>query len=820
MLGIFIFSNVVESVFNPNDGNKETNSNVTKDNDKYLNDNERKTFQATESLKRKGCKLKVDRKSQKEFTHNIMIKKYNFVHLKLHFVNFTVNATRNVIGKDDWIWTYRGENGAQQYLYIPDDFGYLSFGLLWAHTLEERLPIDLISHNCSNLTIGEKETDSLISQALDKMTSKIPSKHAIYNSSYWCYNKRIWIYSRFLYEFCSNWICTLQTIEYECCNFHYDYVTKNRTNQCHKENHNYGAIWWMLPIITGNICFAFYPLLLTKIGMKFKKLSKIMKKERSKSGKYPHTETNQHNQESKERKMKSDYISLNSSNLISVFSTLVFPIYVFVFGGSRGSRFLRIWIIILPMCITAIHALLDYVYAYHFWKDAVRKGAIVGFSAILTRPTETRKQFMYAFGGPIVATAVCFLFGFLLIVFPADLEEFLTIRIGRRSRKYLLYFNLPLKIKERMSGINVRNYKGCKKLHNLFLAQIFMLINFQFWKQSLKLFYLRWKNIIFIKMYKIWQNRFVAILLGIVMLPCYIVFCVIELLFAVLYYLFPVISCFFIILNSTCIHYNNYFKHKAFILKCIQYVFFIPMLILFSASWYTYSIIFLDGFWFLSRIVMLTYGGIVAYPHFSYGYLVLAFMTLFYVTESINAFSESYRDLLKVSLDSCEKFQRKYIDDDGIDKEELKSIKTKYGMKTDIFYWIIDKNLPKRNQLLITLLKMTSVVTILIISVNLLVTFDKFKELSIVEHVFTVLFICALPKILKRMCFQNFKNRTRHKMKQKVFKTIVDYIKTTKRQNSKSYNELEYVFVSESIGYETVPACGVNNGDLNAGENL
>ncbi|XP_060579266.1 uncharacterized protein LOC132736188 [Ruditapes philippinarum] len=327
---------------------------------------------------------------------------------------------------------------------------------------------------------------------------------------------------------------------------------------------------------------------------------------------------------------------------------------------------------------------------------------------------------------------------------------------------------MPIKLKENLSGINVRHLKGCKKLHRLLLAHIFMLIHSRFWKQSVKLFYVRWKNIIFSMMYNRLQNLFIAIMLSALLLPVYIVFCMTELLLAVIYYLFPVVNCFFIVLNSFCIQYYDCFHRRGFVVKCCKHIFLIPMLILFSISWYTYCLIFFDGFWFLCRIIMLTYSGIVAYPQLSYGYLVLVFMTLFYVAESINSFGESYRELLKVSLKACEKFQQKYDDDAEMDQDKIKSIRTKYGIKTELFDLIICSNLPRKNQLLITMLKLTSVIIVLIISVELLVTFDKLKELSIVMHVFTVLFVCALPKIVKMMCFHKHKDMAQRKIKRNV----------------------------------------------------
>jgi putative ribosome biogenesis GTPase RsgA len=179
-------------------------------------------------------------------------------------------------------------------------------------------------------------------------------------------------------------------------------------------------------------------------------------------------------------------------------------------------------------------------------------------------------------------------------------------------------------------------------------------------------------------------------------------------------------------------------------------------------------------------------------------------MTLFYVAESINAFGESYRELLKVSLKACEKFQQKYGDDAEMDQNKLKSIQTKYGIESDLFDLIIRRVLPRRNQLLITMLKLTSVIIVLIISVQLLVTFDKLKELSLVTHVFTVLFVCALPKIVKMMCFNKHKDMAQRKMKQKVLMTITEYISNKMEVQSRHSSDEHCRLVVPNSGYESL----------------
>ncbi|XP_053392541.1 uncharacterized protein LOC128555111 [Mercenaria mercenaria] len=803
---IFTFIVLVESIYLPTTENHKGDSNrkLPIKNLTAANHSSAMVYETRGDLKTEPCTLQVMDESKNQFTHDVLRYRYNFVYFKLNFLNFSLNETKMVITKNDWIWTYKGVNGARQYLNLPGDFGYLSFGLLWAHTLNEKFSVDIKkTGECSNLTIGLKETDLLIGKALGNMTSQIASQHDMYNSSYWCYNKRSWIHSMFVYRACMSAICTVQTIEYNCCKFFIDFTDKTRIVQCDLEDYKFGALWWILPTLIGEICFALYPLLLTKLGMNVKTISENMEMERRRSLSMDvYNETTHFVKNDRNKKNRNTFISLKASNHITFLSTLCSPLYGLDLSGAIISRALRLWILILPLTLSTIHVLVDYIYAKDFMTDAVKKGALLGFSSIIAGLSESRKQFLYFFGGPLVAITIYLSFGFLLIVFPPNLEDFVATGLPTRVKKFIFLTRMPLKLKEKLSGISVRNHKGYTKLHKLFLVHIFMLLHKQFWGKSIKMFYLRWKTVIFSTIAGKLHSVFATVISYFVCLPFYIIFCLLELLFGILYYAFPVINCFFVMLKSFVIHYTTFFQNKGCVMKCLQYVLLLPMLILFSISWYMYCVLFFDGFWFLSKIVMFTYSGIIAYPKLSYGYLVLVFMALYYLTESFNAFGDSYRELLKLSVEACEKFQQKHIDDSETGLEEIKDIRTKYGIKRDLFYKIVDRHLPRRNQVLITILKFTSVITILTISVELLITFDKFQELSLVTHVFTVLFICALPKIIKMMCLQNIRYQTRRKLQQKLLRTIADYVRN--RNISSSDDDEQSILLSQSSDYETL----------------
>ncbi|XP_060592786.1 uncharacterized protein LOC132747423 [Ruditapes philippinarum] len=641
------------------------------------------------------------------------------------------------------------------------------------------------------------------------MTSNIAKMNDNYNSSYWCYNTRVWLREWYIYYGCENSVCTFQTFEYRCCKYYIDFITRDRKIQCGKEHYEFGALWWMLPIIIGETCFAFCPLLLTKMGMKVKKISNGIKKNKNALHVRSMTTFAESDECSNETQCKGNvkyqYISTKNSNPITFLSTICYPLHGFDLSGPIVSRLLRLWIIILPMSLSTIRVTVDYIYAKDLVADAVKKGALVGFSSIIAGPSVARERFLYIFNGPVTALSIYIVFGCILIVFPRDLEKFLNAGFHETRGMELFLCKIPLMLKEKWSGLSIQQTQGYHKIHKLFLAQIFMLLHCGFWKYSFNLFYIRWKQFVFPAMTRKFKSSFIASVASAPILPLYIVFSTLELCFSVLYFLLPVVNCSVSLLKAFLIHYFKFFNDREPFVKCLRYVLFLPLVVLFIISWYMYCLLFFDGMWFLSKILMFTYSGIIAYPRISYGYLILVFMAIYYLTESLNTFGENYRQLFKLCIEVCERYQSRHHDDSDVDSNVCYDIRNKYGIKRELFYMVVDTHLPRRNQALITVLKFTSVVTILTISVELLITFNKFQDLSLVSHVFTVLFICALPKILRMMCVDNYRNHARkRKLRQGILRTVSDYVRKRSKEAEDSDSDEDIIDYLRSREHDTV----------------
>ena len=134
----------------------------------------------------------------------------------------------------------------------------------------------------------------------------------------------------------------------------------------------------------------------------------------------------------------------------------------------------------------------------------------------------------------------------------------------------------------------------------------------------------------------------------------YVIICIFELAIMLLLYLFPIVN-FLLILSKAYVHsitdfckfYSNTF------VKAICYL-LVPFTILaLSYAWYIYCLVFFHCIWFFLCIILYTYSGIIAYPRISYGYLILVFMTIYYMVEIVNKFGKSYQKLLHITIKVC-----------------------------------------------------------------------------------------------------------------------------------------------------------------------
>ena len=711
------------------------------------------------------CQLEVTTNSTENFSTEVLKRRYNFVYLNLVFnENIRIQEDKESIMYHRWIWTYRGENGGHEYLFLPNDFGYLSFGLLWSYTLVEPMPIEVLAKRdgtCGTLETSE-DTDLIVGHALGNMTKKIAAMNDMYNSSYWCHFKRLHIDSNVLFIACEYALCPIQTIEYSCCKFMLDYLTKERQVVCNKHHYHFGVVWWVLPILTGNILFGFYPLLLASFGSRLRSYSR---QSRRKMIKLEELSSIDHSKET-------EYVRMSKHKSPVTFTSAVCGHFTNCNTEGRAfSRFIRLTIIFVPLSLSVTRILLDYTYAGDFVKAAVAKGALVGFSSVIADFSSASEYFLRYIGGPFIALPLFFVLGCLLIVVPNNLEELLEGGLIEFTGKASFLLTLSPESKAWLAGEQIRKCSGYKRIQKTLLSQILMLFNRRFWKQILQLMYTRYINVIYPVVKSIVNNTCLTILLAAPVLLLYLAFCVIELVVSCTFFAFPVICSFFIFIKAYVKYARGIFDGRSGMSRVLSFLAVIIVILMFLYTWYLYCLLFFDAFWFLSRMAIFTYTGIIAYPRLSYGYLIICLMALYYIAESFNSFRHSYRDLLSLSIKACQKVEEKMQM-----HHKKTTILYEDGIPVDLWNLIVDRHRPRRIQVAYTVFQLCIIIFVLTISLELLFRFDKVRELSLITHVFTALMICALPKIVKSTCTHGLKHRQQKKLLWKIKQTVRDYL--------------------------------------------
>ena len=844
-----------------------------------------------------SCELSVSKKSAETFSRLILKHQYDFVYLKLIFHNLTVREDSEkvtVIRYDNWVWTYKGENGGYRYLNFPFYFGYLSFGLLWYRTHVDPLPIEIIGHgDCSNVTAG-KNADMMIGEALNTMTKYIAAVTDDYIASYWCYTKRVHLQSRALLFYCQNAICMAQTFEYSCCKYTANQVTEEGGVDCGHDHYKLDSLGWFLPIFVSLVLFFYYPLLLTAVGYKLsdgfkqnvekgitdnqgigsndlaalddesseafldikknvdscsqssdnsKTLSTAIQASTSFQSqnfkirlnpkpqkrhfilntrpKYLHlskkrkqgrkrdssqikksnfelapsfivetrgelSDTSKQNDLATLNPTKSmnklaqcdeDFICVEDHRLpVTFFSTIFEPIQNINFRRPTFFRLLRLMVIFIPLTLTACRIWLDYVYAGSFVKAVVDKGALIGFPSMIAGFESSRRHFLHIFGGPWVALPLYVCVGSILISVPKNLESCLEGGLIETEEHTLCPLFLCSKTKAILGSVEITDAKGFRRIHLVLYSQAIMLLNRVFWKETFRLYLLRWyyfKNW-FLKERFFWTSSKLTLLASFILGIVYIHLCLLETILTCLCFACPVMGCFLIVLKAFLNHALVNFKHKAYrkvqasyLVGSVKALISFLILVTLLFIWYIYCLIFFDASWVLTKIIIFTYSGMIAYPRRSYGYIILTLMALYYVTECLKSFGATYQRLLELTFDAWNDVRKKRYQV-FVDNEKR--------IPTALWEIVIERHCPRRVQVAYTIFKIFSIISILTISIKLLSSLGRFQQLSVIYDTFTALFICALPKLIKSLFSKNFQHRNRVTLRENIAKTVLAYM--------------------------------------------
>ena len=267
--------------------------------------------------------------------------------------------------------------------------------------------------------------------------------------------------------------------------------------------------------------------------------------------------------------------------------------------------------------------------------------------------------------------------------------------------------------------------------------------------------------------------------------PIYAVFCLIEIIVGLQYYSSPMFCFFFCITFGFSLGINKYipvkivprFSRLGLILRYPACLIVFLMLIYYL---YIFTVLFIDSFFFVSRILLFTYTAIVAYLRETNSYFMLIFLTAYFGFRGFLQVGNFYKGMLKLTIKLCkqdEVLREFVVRNQQIDGNEI------YGIPKEMFEFLVDHIRPRRVHIFHTAMHFVIIVFILSISIVLMERFEKFEDISLLVHVFITLFICAVPNIYNSIF-------SKDKMKQKLTRKIKNHLRDWILIHSKSSNDV------------------------------
>ncbi|XP_052803525.1 uncharacterized protein LOC128233741 [Mya arenaria] len=716
------------------------------------------------------CVIEVEKPSLDRFRHLVFRADSNFV-----FLNLTSNYDSGIhlkkakwtIAENIWIWTFYGKEGALEFLKWPTEFGIWSMGLLYESVIRKPIEISLkrITGNCSKLEVGKKDDDLVIAKALTNLTLEMMSLDLEkYAPSFYCYRKRMIIDA---YVLCKHIVCPIEAVKHSCCNFFFNKTLNRRVMSCKEIEFEYDEVWWIFPSILSTVLLIYSPLFLMYILYHYSERESGRLRLNVLNGLTENTITfTQDNNESMIIHSQDEYILFDGINHVTLLNTICIPLNMSL--AAMGcftdvlKRSVRLLIPVLSLTFVGLQVVLDYKVLYKFVHDCVESGVPMGFRSMLTGYDKSKNIFLPYIGGPFVALSCYLIITGVLVLAPSDPARLLSDAVvasrSSQSNPEASPLFLSLNNIEIFGAMNLKYSKGFRKIYNIFLAQFYMLMNVKFWKHIFKIQTARW-------------NVYSKCCLCVIVFPLYFILCCVEIFLSVIIYGFPIVSFGRLIIKAYCIPFNRgvrrcrdhicmYLFTGCLILSVVYFIFM-------------FATIFSDAILFLTRVAIFTFTGIIVFPKTAYGYMIFGFTVFYYLSNCFSDFSMNYSRLMKDIIKLTKGFQRH---NENTQKKVLFKHKDKWGIRESLFELAIENHSPRRKLLFSTLLRAFVVLGLLGICINMLSKTDSFRELHVIMHVGTALFICALPQIVNRVCKKKDSIKALKRRRKALVNTVKAYL--------------------------------------------
>lgn len=715
-----------------------------------------------QSRRPSDCQLYVSPTSVQMFNKRVLYQHANFLTLKIKFSNgLNVTWLAGVILPMTWIWVYED---TKTILNMPHEAGVWSLGLL---DLYHKGPVDVVITNGSEackyylFSIGKNTTDAMIGDALANMTNDIALRELRYNTSSWCYMKRAKRSgSRIFKSFDHNLFSVSPSLQYVCCAYTLEIHPKRRVKCSHV--HNYDSVWWDVPLVVGILMLLFFPLQFLKLtgklheAIKKSSVKDTTENERADAPEQCGGESIRPANEPGRQNHK--FIYYNGKSPITAASVVYSSVSNLM--PAKQSTKSRVAIFVWPLMtliIPGIEVLTYYFFLYEYAKELAYNNMSFGFSSVLIGWKAKDSKFSI-FGGPFIALGLYVIIGWILMLTPKVMANQIYRGICERDSSIKSILCIGLTKKESLGSVQIRkSQNGYLRLRKLQICHLYMLLNPDYWRLTGIVVRTR-----FCKFMTLLKARIpVKIFRGIILLLCvpfYAAISFIEILFAVIYYACPMLSFLISIIKGFQFGLNKYISEKVSVRSSVLgnalRVPLCAIVILFTIYYlYIFTVLFLDGFFFVSRILLFTYTAVVAYPRESYGYFMLILLSAYFGLRGFVKFGDIYKLILKLAIKICrqdESLREYLICNQDIDNNQI------YGISRVIFEYLVENIRPRRVQVFSTIIQLASMIFVLTVSIVLIEHFDRFSDISVLIHVFMTMFICAVPTIYKFMVSQDY----------------------------------------------------------------
>ena len=649
--------------------NSEANSKNLAYESNLREDSERKkrsvgldTFYSETDLLQK-CSLSVSQASVDLFQTRVLHDGATSLILNLTFSNnINITASTGVILPFKWGWVFRETS---QLLKMPYPARVWSLGLLALHT-GQPINVELSFTNltasrwCSNnhaWSIGDSLTNQVIGNALAKMTEVVAEDDPKYDTSHWCYIRRILGSGTGLAaDFGNILFRTIPMLEHVCCR--YNYTSQIRSIIC-EERHEYDPVWWQCPIGLGILMFLYFPMIFLKVsGMIHKKILESSSKASDVSDNTDQThDASQTTTENTALRGRQDKVYLNGKSPITALSIILSNLSRLMPSKQTTKSRMAVFVFTLStVLVPGVELFVYNLFLHDYVIDLTKSNATIGFSAVLGgwKANDIKLTIFY---GPYVALGLYFIIGWLLLLTRGLSSQLYDgVSLGYQNSKSIL--TISIEEKERLGSVKIKDERnGYFRIFRLQKSHIYMLVNPDFWVFVAQTYKNRWFNFLTRLKQCIHSNN-IAIVLSMPLFPFYVVMSLIELVVAVSFYAVPLFSFFVCVIRGLTLGLSKYVSGKC----CTNHFrvvnilrFLLGGFVLLSLVYYLYifSVLFFDGFLFLSRILMFTYTAVVAYPRETYGYFMLVLISAYYGLKGFIHFGDIYKHILKISIKLC-----------------------------------------------------------------------------------------------------------------------------------------------------------------------